>query len=107
MEKQHQLLLLTWGEAAMAISSWLLLLTRMSIFAVAVTAALMPSLIANQNKKTGREKRERDWEKRYLWLSHLVITVIEQTKMHVEKKQALTYEEMEAEREEISVVYYV
>ncbi|CAL9162897.1 unnamed protein product [Musa hybrid cultivar] len=37
----------------------------------------------------------------------LLKEVIEQTKMHVEKKQALTYEEMEAEREEISVVYYV
>lgn len=27
---------------------------------------------------------------------------IEETKSHVEKKQALTYEEMEAEREEVS-----
>lgn len=31
--------------------------------------------------------------------------VIEQTKENVEKKQALTYEEMEAEREEVSIRY--
>lgn len=45
-----------------------------------------------------------------LWCAVWMCTfwqAIEETKGHVEKKQALTYEEMEAEREEVSFPYII